>query len=143
MKKIIKIIAFVTLIVCSISNANVAFAKCPRASLNKVYEHTGDCVWEHYNHKTIQTWLNRDKETKDKWLRYSTIFGTAVTAATFPVFGAGSSILGALVAATPAFFSGEATQWVKASEDNDFCGVKIHYCKNQFGKMVYKGFEPQ
>lgn len=143
MKKIIKIIAFVTLIVCSIANANVAFAKCPRTSRNRYYEHySKDCEWDYYNHKTIRIWAGRDQETKNTIQGAATIGGLALSVA--PVPGARMApIIGSGIGFLAQSYRTEAEKWVRKSEDYDSCGVKIHYCKNWLGKLEYKGFEPQ
>lgn len=140
-KKIIRIITFVTLIVCYMSNANVAFAGCPRTSLNKYYDHYSEnCEWDYYNHELIQAWVGRDAVAKNKMIAIAA-FGGAVAAATTGAVG--WAIGTAAATFTISWFDGMATEWLRSSEDHDFCGVKIHYCKNWLGQMEYKGFEPQ
>lgn len=73
-------------------------------------------------------------------------FGGAVAAGVYTAgsaAAAGWTLGTAFATFTLAWFDWQASEWLRSSEDHDFCGVKIHYCKNWLGQMEYKGFEPQ
>lgn len=150
MNKILKTISFLLLSVCFMLNATVVYAGCPRTSKNKVYEQIeGDCEWDYYNHETIKSWLDRDNDKKKIWMAVGSLGGAAIGAfiAGAPGAGVGQKVVGAIVAPTLGLIAttvnGNAADWVRISEDNDFCGVKLKYCKNASGEYAYKECQPQ
>ncbi len=140
MNKIIKVITLLTLITCFTATSTVAFAGCPRESKNKVYVDIGNgCEWDYYNHETIKSWSERDKEKVDIASNWVGVVGAGIGAAVGQVAGAvAGAMIGPALGALVKQIHGGAKDWVRSSEDHDFCGVRIKYCN---GKIT--AFEPQ
>lgn len=152
MKKILKAITFLSLAMCLMLNTNMVHAakheQCKKEEAKDGYytdtwkDWKGtDFYTEYLTHDLVELLANVDNKNTEKYDAACISIAKGIGSLS-QISGVGD-ITGGLVALVRSTFVSEGDKMLFESAKNSYCGIKIHYWRDIFGKWHYYKFEAQ
>ena len=152
MKKILEAITFLSLAMGLMLNTSVVYAakheQCKKEEAKDGYftepwkDWKGtDFYTEYLSHDLVELLANIDNKENTNYNAACISIATGI--GLLAGGAAGGAIAGGIVALVRSTFSSEGDKMLLESAKNSYCGIKIHFWRDIFGKWHYYKFEAQ